>query len=964
MTIRFEIPASQTVMTKPRRQHGAVRQLGAINKILRAEPQARNGGLESDRGSRLNAPYDRNQESRGRVHKSRASHQQQGARYTAHNIAEQTQPYQSTKLQNRMSRDGEPQHVSPAGRFSQGLHLCGAQPHLHSPQQERPLISGNLQPTQVPKPDEYGIKSSPGLKASFKDNNANRLGSEKRKRSSVGDGDEEQCDQSSKKHQTVRPNVLQLKQQVQRLPAVRSSSPTKATAVLTTLTIKCPGQTARKLYTQQPSPPSSSDTPEPENHTKDLKGVTIVESRNTTPSKSVESLSEQRTPSRPKTTTALGKGRKVIAVKGLRWKSMPAASKQAAPPPLPADTPNTARRTQVLEATLPSPIASRTAPQRQKRQRDDTDDVEPVHKRLRQARSASSLLPLPAKDRSPAEGVHRAIPGSTKIPTKHRTSRQKPKPRSVPPEDSFAPVTLNPECDFKILDYDNESVPVLYSVLIHHSKNSELLNRPPEELVFDALDAIEAGFKPFSKYGWPTAIDLLGRTPSTENPTKVLNDVDLYLHEKDGKLYVATDMGLVIVAEYLKLIGIPETQPIRFDGRIPPWAKVALRAREKRKVVEVFGKIREIQKVNESKDPDEPESALRDVEAAGQGAKKAEATEVCHSAQGTNKNVEYREILKAERPGHLPLPLGSSVIVYKIDHDDQWAYGRSYDSGEKGWFPISHTCPVDWSLDRFSGSSAELLDKPLPKSRDPEEKDWNGLVDYIRQQGFPEGPTWKQTCAATASTAVRTRAISKAIADLNTTRSCNANTSTPRETVTQEAIKTPIRQPRRKVAETHVVRNGDPPIESLREAPTKAAIEDPPSTAMDVSANKARIDVSGSKTEEQTGDVDTELVDKQHIPQPAPGVLEAPVHVDITLEAVQEAVGEIGTGTTTMLGKEEQEFACGSATHQSETLTLQEDNKSVPAASPRNPFTVPRYDPFERNDDIEYDWDDSGDEVL
>ena len=32
-------------------------------------------------------------------------------------------------------------------------------------------------------------------------------------------------------------------------------------------------------------------------------------------------------------------------------------------------------------------------------------------------------------------------------------------------------------------------------------------------------------------------------------------------------------------------------------------------------------------------------------------------------------------------------------------------------------------------------------------------------------------------------------------------------------------------------------------------------------------------------------------------------------------------------------------------------------------STPRNPFTVPRYDPFTRNDDIEYDWGDSDEEL-
>ncbi|UPX12694.1 uncharacterized protein EKO05_0003233 [Ascochyta rabiei] len=956
-------------MTKPRRQHGAMRQLGAINKILRPEPQAQHRNLISDPDSRSGAQYDRSQESRGRASKYRASHRQEGARQAEHNVSEQTQPRQPTKLQSRIKRDGENQHSSPAGRFSQSQHPRGAQPHLHSPEQERPRSSEGVQ-TKGPKPHEHNIKFLPRLEASTKDNNGSRMGSEKRKRSRVGVGDEGRRNQGSKRHQTVRPNALQLKQQIHCPTAVRSSSAIEPADASTIPTVKCSGRTVRKVHSQQPSPPSSNGTPKPECHPQDLKKITVVESRNTRPSKPGERLSGQRTPPVPKTVTALREGCKSIGVRGFELEGRLAVSEQAAKSPLSPNTRKIACQTQILDVTLAVSTPSCTTPQKTKRQRDGTDDAEPVYKRLRQARSSSPFSPLCAKNECPAsvaEGIHRASPGVTKLPTKHRSSLQQPQARAVPFDELFAPVAPNPECDFKILDYDNESVPVLYSGLIDHSDSTKLLNCPPEELVFDALDAIEASLRPFSEYGWPTAIDLLGRTPSKESPTKVLNDVDLYLHKKDGKLYVATDLGLIITAEYLKLIDVPETQPVRFDGRIPPWAKVALRAREKRKVVQIFGRLRKIKKITAQGDLEATETKRKNPEATAEAAKKVEARETSQLHQMADENVEYEEILEAERPGGLPLPLGSSVIVYKVDNNDQWAYGRLCDSGQKGWFPISHTCPVDWSLDRFPRSSTGFLDKPLPMSQDPEEKDWNGLLDYIRRQGFPVGPTWKQTCAATASTAARTYAISKAIADLNTTRSCNADMSTPPELVTLEATKTPLKQPRPEVvqpAETHVVRSDDLPIEPLREVPTTVSTRTTLTTATDISKNGAQISASDDKATKRVGDASTKVILPRNTAQPAPRVSEASAQADNMSEAAQPVVAEVMTENATMLGKEEHEPASRTAAYQPEPQGRQEDGQSVSSASTRNPFTVSRCDPFARNDDIEYDWDDSDDEEL
>ncbi|XPT04341.1 hypothetical protein M3J09_013420 [Ascochyta lentis] len=961
-------------MTKPQRQHGAVRQLGAINKILRPEPQAQHRGLKPGPDSRFGAQHDRSLESCGRAQKRHGNYKQQGDRVAGPNVSEQSQPYQPTKLQNGMMRDAKPERSSPVPRSSQSPYPRGVQRRLHMPQQEQSRSSAGIQ-AEESKPDGHDSKSIPRPEASGQNDNANQLGLKKRKRSSVDDGDGGGCDQASKKQQVARPNVLQMKQQVNPTSAIHCSNVTNAAAAPRTTTNKHPGQVVRKVHTRQSSSTSSDRVPGHNVRPLKSKNPIVIESNRTTTPQPVEKLPRQQTPPEAKSAAAPCDERESIRSRSRESKSNPAVSEKATTPSLPSDTSTHAHQTRTSAVLLPSSPSSSASVQK-KRCRDSSDDAEPACKRLRRLTNGSSS-PLSLKNERPAlvtEGVHQAFAGVAGSPSTCRTPpHQPPRPREIPPDDLFAPVTPNPECDFVLLDYDHESVPVLYSDLIKHTNGIELLNCPPEELVFDALDAIEAGFKPFSKYGWPTAIDPLGRTPSKNNPTKVLKDVDLYLHEKDGKLYVATDRGLIIVAEYLKLIGIPETQPVRFDGRIPPWAKVGLQTREKRKVVQVFGKLRKVKKVKqELKVISGTENVMRDSEATGQEAKKVKAAQILLSNRATEEEVEYEELLKAERPGDLPLPLGSSVIVYKIDHNDEWAYGRSCDSGEKGWFPISHTCPIDWSLDRFAGSRAGLLDKPLPMSQDPEEKGWNGIIDYIRQQGFPEGPTWKQVCAATASTAARTHAISRAIADLNTTRSCTAGTSTPRAAVALKGIDTPAKKSSSHMvssSESHIFESEDVPITVSREGTTAIpATRASSSAGAETSTDEDHSNASDPETlkrTEETNKPDTNLVNAEHAARPAPQVLESPVQVADVPEAEQEAVAESSTGSITMVGNEvdndDHRAARRSAAQEPEILEGAESASTAPA---HNPFTVPRYDPFARNDDIEYDWDDSDDEEL
>lgn len=554
-----------------------------------------------------------------------------------------------------------------------------------------------------------------------------------------------------------------------------------------------------------------------------------------------------------------------------------------------------------------------------------------------------------------------------------------PQIRAVQPEDSFAPVTPNPYGNFELLEYDHDSVPVLHSTVVQHASSTDLINCPPEELVFDALDAIEAGFKPRSKFGWPSAIEPLRRTASQDKPTRVLNDIDLYLHEKDNKLYVATDRGLLIFTEYLKLIGVNDDQPVRFEGRIPQWAKAALQAREKRKVVQIFGKIRKVKKT-ETLDKRKPKDAVKDSRKTDDVIRKTEQPHEVAEVDSLSRNVaeqgagqltweevDYDDVLEVANDGDLLLPLGATVIVYKIDDNDDWAYGRRCDNGAKGWFPISHTCPVDWSLDRFAGSSAAQLNKHLPVSRDPQERYWNGLTDFMRRQGGPEGPTWKETCAASAAAAAQLRIANlRSHAGPDLILESNAK-------IADERTKAPTGEPLSitvSSTETHLARresSARSPEEETALVKKTSAISR--NTAQEI-VNQAEGDTMETETligPLQTKDADDDAIDIKHNLELVFAVFKAPSPASNVLGARQEPTRDAQGGVCTTFDSPKQVAECSDDAHQPQTPGTTEAAVVADAVtSPvlRDPFTVPRCDLFARNDDIEYDWgDDDGEEL-
>ncbi|CAO2653160.1 Nn.00g025710.m01.CDS01 [Neocucurbitaria sp. VM-36] len=217
-------------------------------------------------------------------------------------------------------------------------------------------------------------------------------------------------------------------------------------------------------------------------------------------------------------------------------------------------------------------------------------------------------------------------------------------PRTAPviiPAKSDPNMEQNFECKLEFLSYGGDSVPIMYSTSIKHGDDEKLITEPSLYLRQDALTMLARRW---------TSNDL-GRTNRRKTePTRTIDDCDLYF--RNGKVYVATERGLLLAADYIRLIGIPDTQPVRFNGRKPAWTKV------------VEGR-RHYRRVEESCTPGDAEQSQ----------------------------------------GLLELMSGSTVMVFERlterfeGKDVELAYGMRLDTGAKGWFPYDLTCPVCWGKD-------------------------------------------------------------------------------------------------------------------------------------------------------------------------------------------------------------------------------------------------------------------------
>ena len=138
------------------------------------------------------------------------------------------------------------------------------------------------------------------------------------------------------------------------------------------------------------------------------------------------------------------------------------------------------------------------------------------------------------------------------------------KPKITGRSKHAAPVQPNPECTLEFFPYCGDSVPILYSDSIKHYDCANLVTEPDLCLRQGALELLR-------KTHW-TSTDLGREDVPKIGPTRIIDDCDLYFRK--GRIYVASERGLLLAADYLKLISVPDTQPVRFNGRKPAWMKL------------------------------------------------------------------------------------------------------------------------------------------------------------------------------------------------------------------------------------------------------------------------------------------------------------------------------------------------------------------------------------------------------
>jgi hypothetical protein len=235
-------------------------------------------------------------------------------------------------------------------------------------------------------------------------------------------------------------------------------------------------------------------------------------------------------------------------------------------------------------------------------------------------------------------------------------SPQKPgrEPRA---EDAFAtnPAVASLEFAPKFKDYDDDSVPIMVSEQIQHLDSPDLLNDPSPQLKANAFILLKRGLNTKDLRRKPPK-DANGNDVKLKGRIKVIEDVDLYLHE-DGKLYVATELGLLVAADYLTLAGYPDTQPVRFNGMKPAWVGAVIARADTRRTI------------TNTQEPD----WLR---------------------KQTNRHP--KEILPDVLEGDLGLTPHVTVNVYFQDYETGRAFGQRVDLNETGkhyfvgWFDMKN----------------------------------------------------------------------------------------------------------------------------------------------------------------------------------------------------------------------------------------------------------------------------------
>jgi hypothetical protein len=335
------------------------------------------------------------------------------------------------------------------------------------------------------------------------------------------------------------------------------------------------------------------------------------------------------------------------------------------------------KRISIPPPSLPSPFSSKDHGSERKRKRTGGDEhigQSPKKRRIQDVEASNK----PVEQVKPEHSLKAEPGGDLKALFDQATPRENQKLPiiSLNNMQRVTPVEPNPECVLDLQRYDDDaSVPLLYSSLIEHKYNPTELDssirwaedRLPEKFLIELRQGALALYR-----DGITSRDLGRKYATKKGPSRVINDVDLYF--RGSKVHVATDRGLLLASDYLKLIGVPDHEAVHFKGEKPMWAKGIEAKRHYRRVDEPFL----VDKVGE-------EQGLLNI-VSGSTVMVYEV-----GVYNTLKEVGGQLV-------HLDSNLEKfDATITKVP--SVLAYGMRLHDCAKGWFPYDHTCRLDWGRD-------------------------------------------------------------------------------------------------------------------------------------------------------------------------------------------------------------------------------------------------------------------------
>ncbi|CBX91690.1 predicted protein [Plenodomus lingam JN3] len=173
-----------------------------------------------------------------------------------------------------------------------------------------------------------------------------------------------------------------------------------------------------------------------------------------------------------------------------------------------------------------------------------------------------TVSPTTQTQRKPEKRVVIAQPGTSK-----HTKQKLQKSQVIVEDDRKRIIEPNLEYVLNYQPYDFASVLLMASFNITRDEKAE----ESADRWFKSNQILNHNAMEMYKRPW-TSQDYGREAIKKTLPTRTIDDCDLYYRD-DQKIYVATERGLLLVADYCKAIGVPDEQGVRFEGRKPKWVK-------------------------------------------------------------------------------------------------------------------------------------------------------------------------------------------------------------------------------------------------------------------------------------------------------------------------------------------------------------------------------------------------------